>query len=142
MPIITGSNTNSYGIYEVLNLQVPNLNAFSSLDFTINPTLFGLSPSAKLVSGTINQSSFDVALSIKNPEDDKVLANATILAETFSGLNVDVYSKNRSFLGSYFLGSKQTDFTIDSSILASYLQNITGALNLNQVREVFLDFKT
>ena len=142
MPIITGSNTNSYGIYEVLSLRVPNLNAFSSLDYSINPTLFGLSPSAKLVSGTINQSSFDIALSIKNPEDDKVLANATISAETFSGLNVDVYSKNRSFLGSYFLGSKQTDFTIDSSILASYLQNITGALNLNQVREVFLDFKT
>ena len=69
MPIITGSTTTSFSKFSIENLSISNLNAFSSLDFTADPGLFGLDVESKFVSGKINQSTlnFDSAASCSLP---------------------------------------------------------------------------
>ena len=92
MPIITGSTTTSFSKFSIENLSISNLNAFSSLDFTADPSLFGLDVESKFVSGKINQSTLNFELSVKDPESLDIIEGGQINSESFSGITVDLYT--------------------------------------------------
>ena len=92
MQIITGSTTTSFSKFSIENLSISNLNAFSSLDFKADPSLFGLDVESKFVSGKINQSTLNFELSVKDPESLDIIEGGQINSESFSGITVDLYT--------------------------------------------------
>jgi hypothetical protein len=144
MPIITGSTITSFGKFSIESLSITDLNAFSSLDFSVDPSLFGLDVESKFVSGTINQSSLNFKLSVKDPESLVLTNGAEINSDSFSGITVDLYTTgyNRQLITNLVSDSKQTSFVFNSSDIAASIVNFTGASGLNNTRTFFLDFKT
>ena len=144
MPIITGSTTTSFGKFSIESLSITNLNGFSALDFSADPSLFDLDVESKFVSGTINQSTLNFKLSVKDPESLVLTNGGQINSDSFSGITVDLYTTgtNRQLVSNLISDSKQTSFNFNSSDLAASIINYTGISGLNNTRTFFLDFQT
>lgn len=142
MPIITGASTTSFGKFSIENLQINNLSSFSSLNYYVDPTVYGLDAQAKFVSGTINQSTLNFGLSIKDPETLIVSKDGVINSKSFSGINVDLYTTGRELITNLLPYTNQASINFDSLDLASSIQAYTGKSDLNNVRQFFLDFNT
>ena len=84
MPIITGSTVTSFGKFSIESLSITNLNGFSALDFSADPSLFDLDVESKFVSGTINQSTLNFKLSVKDPESLVLTNVGQINSDSFS----------------------------------------------------------
>ena len=144
MPIITGSTITSFGKFSIESLSITNLNAFSVLDFSADPSLFDLDVESKFVSGEINQSSLNFKLSVKDPESLVLTNGGEINSQSFSGITVDLYTTgaNRQLIDNLISDSNQTSFNFNSSDLADSIISFTGVSGLNNTRTFFLDFKT
>ena len=144
MPIITGSTTTSFSKFSIENLSISNLNAFSSLDFTADPSLFGLDVESKFVSGKINQSTLNFELSVKDPESLTVIQGGQIDSESFSGITVDLYTtgNTRQLISNLIANTNQTFISFNSLDLADSIISFTGFSGLNNTRTFFLDFNT
>ena len=120
MPIITGSTTTSFSKFSIENLSISNLNAFSSLDFTADPSLFGLDVESKFVSGKINQSTLNFELSVKDPESLVIIEGGQIDSESFSGITVDLYTtgNTRQLIRNLVANTNQTFLSFNSLDLA------------------------
>lgn len=139
MPIITGSTITSFGKFSIESLSITNLNAFSVLDFSTDPSLFNLDVESKFVSGEINQSSLNFKLSVKDPESLVLTNGGEINSQSFSGITVDLYTTgaNRQLIDNLISDSNQTSFNFNSSDLAASIISFTGVSGLNNTRTFF-----
>lgn len=144
MPLITGFSSNG-GTFAITGLNVTNLSSFSKLNYNIDPTLAGLSGSNKFISGIINQNSFSISLDIKSPINDFIYSDCSIDLDIFSGFKIDLYSRDRSYIGNLLDNYKSTDFNFSSSQIFSLINNDPTALSgliYSGKREYFIDIKS
>jgi hypothetical protein len=141
MPLITGFSSIG-GTFAITGLAVNNLSSFSRLNYDVDPTLAGLTAGSKFVSGVINQNNLSVSLNVKSPQDDLVYSTCSIDLDVFSGFKADLYTKDRSYIGSLFNDYKSTDFNFSNTQILSLINNNTGALSglvFSGKREYFID---
>ncbi len=142
MPVITGQNLTDYAPFLISDLVLNNKSNYTSLNYSLSPESFGLPFGAKLVSGDIAQSSLNFSLSIVDPYSNKIVSNSKILSNVFSGIKVDLYTQNRTFIGNLIQNTNNTQIEIDSNVFADFIGGYTGFNNLNALRTFFIDFTT
>lgn len=142
MPIITGSATTSYDKFRINSLTISNLNSYSELDYTVRPEIYGLSFDSKLVSGLFNQSTLNIQLSIVDPYTKNLITNNTIISDSFSGIRIDLYTTGRQFISNFIDEYQNPSISIASSDLGKLIFDYTGASEVNNTRQFFLDFTT
>lgn len=138
MAFITNTGVNYDQPFVVESVDILLNGPYSSKDYSISASQYGLDASTPLVNAFLAQNNVELSWSVKRPVTLDII-DTYVSDAAFSGFYLNFYDSGRNFLVRTPNSFLETNYSINNSDLYSIFSNVTGSNSVQNLNQFFID---